>query len=139
MTEKYYNLYIASLNKSGNDTNYNYNLYLSNYNIKVQPDEIAYVNITGFQTLNSFYNINDKSKVFSIKITTPLLTNFTYYFELDTGNYDIYNFMTAINSLCSNYFTMSYNDKKNKWNYVNTQATGYLVYIKPNIYNYKYF
>ena len=64
MTEKYYNLYIASLNKSGNDTNYNYNLYLSNYNIKVQPDEIAYVNITGFQTLNSFYNINDNLKFF---------------------------------------------------------------------------
>lgn len=29
--------------------------------------------------------------------------------------------------------------KKNKWNYYSNQSIGYTVYIKPTIYNYKYF
>ena len=65
--EKIHNIYINSTNKTDEDTNYNYNLYLSNYNIKIEPDEDAYLNITGFQSLNSFYNINDNSKSFTIK------------------------------------------------------------------------
>ena len=92
MNEKYHNLYITSINKNGNDTSYNYNLYLSNYGIRIQQDEIAFINITGFQTLNSFYNINDNSKKFTVKIRTDQDITFTYSFELDTGNYDIYNF-----------------------------------------------
>ena len=82
---------------------------------------ICEFNITGFQTLNSFYNINDNSKKFTVKIQTDQGTTFTYSFELDTGNYDIYNFMSSVNTLCSAFFTMSYNEKKNKWNYTNNQ------------------
>ena len=66
--EKIHNIYINSTNKTGTDTNYNYNVYLSNYNIKIEQDEDAYLNITGFQSLNSFYNINDNSKSFCNKI-----------------------------------------------------------------------
>lgn len=139
MNEKYHNIYISSINKIGNSTNYNYNIYLSNYDIKILPDEIAYINITGFQTLNSFYNINDNSKSFTVKITTPANTNFTYNYELDTGNYDVYNFMNSVNNICSSHFTMNYNERKNKWNYISNQGTGYSVFIKPNIYNNKYF
>lgn len=139
MNEKYHNIYISSINKNGNNTNYNYNIYLSNYDIKILPDEVAFINITGFQTLNSFYNINDNSKSFIVKITSPSNTNFTYNFELDTGNYDIYNFMNSVNNICSSFFTINYNERKNKWNYTSNQGLGYLVYIKPNIYNYKYF
>jgi len=139
MNEKYHNLYISSINKTGNNPNYNYNIYLSNYDIKISPDEVAYINITGFQTLNSFYNINDNSKSFTVKITSPSNTNFTYNLELETGNYDIYNFMNSINNICNAYFTMNYNERKNKWNYYSNQTVGYTVYIKPTIYNYKYF
>jgi len=139
MTEQFHNLYITSINKSGNDTNYNYNLYFSNYGINISPDEEAYLHITTFQTLNSFYNINDNSKKFVVKVRTLQDIVFTYNFELDTGNYDIYNFMNAVNSLCSNYFTMNYNEKKNKWNYTSNQIIGISVYLIPNIYNAKYF
>ena len=139
MNEKYYNLYITSINKNGNDTSYNYNLYLSNYGIRIQQDEIAFINITGFQTLNSFYNINDNSKKFTVKIRTDQDMTFTYSFESDTGNYDIYNFMSSVNTLCSAFFTMSYNEKKNKWNYTSNQSINTTVYLIPNIYNAKYF
>ena len=63
-TQQIHNLYITSTNKLGNDTNYNYNLYLPSYGIKINDDEDAYLNITSFMSLNSFYNINDNSKSF---------------------------------------------------------------------------
>ena len=138
MTEKIHNLYISSTNKSGSDTNYNYNIYFSNYNIQIDADEDAYLNLTSFQSLNTFYNINTNSKAFSVKVRTDENINFTYNFNLDEGNYNVFDFMTAINILCANHFTIEYNEKKNKWNYkasyINNQ-----VYIKPSIYNYKYF
>ena len=64
--EKIHNLYITSVNKQGTDTNYNYNLYFSNYGIVIGQDEEAYLNIKTFQSMNSFYNINEKSKSFKI-------------------------------------------------------------------------
>lgn len=139
MTEQIHNLYISSTNKTGNDKNYNYNIYLSNYNINIKPDEEAYFSITSFQSLNSFYNINDDSKKFTIKVKTLQDITYTYNFELDTGNYDINSFMNAVNQLCSLYMTMTYNDKKNKWNFINNQVIGISVYLIPNIYNAKYF
>jgi len=137
--EQIHNIYITSTNKTGNDTNYNYNIFFSNYGINILPDEEAYLNITTFQSLNNFYNINDNSKKFAIKVRTDQDITITYNFELDTGNYDIYNFMSSVNSLCSNFFTMSYNEKKNKWNYTSNQPINITVYLIPNIYNCKYF
>lgn len=138
MTEQIHNLYISSTTKNGSDTNYNYNLYLSSYGIRIEEDQEAYLNITSFQTLNSFYNINDNSKTFTIKIINDMDMTFIYNFTLDTGNYDIYEFEKLVNNLCSQYFTITYNKNKNVWNYkandVNNQ-----VFIKPNQYNYKYF
>ena len=140
MSKKIHNLYITSSNKSGNDSNYNYNLYLSNYNIKIEPEEEAYININGFQSLNSFYNINDKSKNFTISVRTDQDMTFTYNMTLETGNYDIYEFQTMVNSLCSAYFTITYNKNKNKWNYVKEiSLLNALVRIIPNTYNASYF
>jgi hypothetical protein len=65
--DKIHNLYITSANnKAGND-NYNYNLYSKNYCIQIKEDEDAYLNITSFQTVNTFYNINPYSKTLKIK------------------------------------------------------------------------
>ena len=51
--EKIHNLYITSVNKQGTDTNYNYNLYFSNYGIVIGQDEEAYLNIKTFQSLKT--------------------------------------------------------------------------------------
>ena len=110
--EKIHNLYITSANKTGSDTNYNYNIYFSNYGINIASDEEAYLNITSFQSLNTFYNINSNSKSFSIKVTSDQDINFTYNFNIDDGNYNIYEFQEAINNLCSDHFTLEYNEKK---------------------------
>ena len=121
MGEKIYNLCITSQNKTSSDTNYNYNLYLSNYNINIQPDEDAYFNINTFQTLNSFYNINEKSNKFSIKVRTYQDVSFTYNFTIDDGNYNIYEFMNTINELAKDYINISYNEKKKQIQiYINT-------------------
>ena len=116
--EKIHNLYITSTHKQGSDTNYNYNVYLSSYGIKIADDEDAYLNITSFQSLNSFYNINDNSKSFIIKVKTDVDITFTYNLTLETGNYDIFEFENMVNNICSNYFTITYNKNKNKWNYI---------------------
>jgi len=139
MSEKIYNLYITSQNKTSSDTNYNYNLYLSNYNINIQPDEDAYFHLNTFQALNSFYNINEKSNKFSIKVRTDQDVSFTYNFLIDEGNYNIYEFMNIINELAKDYINISYNERKNKYRYTSTQTINNQVYIKPNKYNYKYF
>jgi len=136
--EKIHNLYITSVNKQGTDTNYNYNLYFSNYGIVIGQDEEAYLNIKTFQSLNSFYNINENSKSFKIKYSYGV-GNVFQEFEIDNGNYDIYDFMTAVNSLCSSFFTMEYNEKKNKWNYKKNVDITNAIYLIPNKYNYTYF
>jgi len=140
MTEQIHNLYITSANKNANEKNYNYNLYFSNYGIKINPDEEAFLNITSFQSLNTFYNINSLSCNFVVKVyNTTTQTNFQYNITIDDGNYDIYNFMTTVNQLCLNFFTMTYDEKKNKYKYTSNQSATQIIYIKPSIYNYKYF
>jgi hypothetical protein len=138
MTQQIHNLYITSTNKTGSDTNYNYNLYLPSYGIRITEDEDAYLNITSFQSLNSFYNINDNSKLFQVKIRTDMDVNFTYNITLETGNYDIFEFQEMVNNLCSNYFSMTYNKNKNVWNY-KAKDINYLTFIMPNAYNANYF
>jgi hypothetical protein len=137
--EQIHNLYITSTNKQGSDTNYNYNLYFSSYGINIAPDEDAYLHITSFQSLNTFYNINDNSKSFSVKIFDSEDIPFIFYFDLETGNYDIYEFQQAVNNLCSDYFTITYNANKNKWIYKVADKNYNELFIKPSKYNYKYF
>lgn len=139
MTEQIHNLYISSTHKQGNDSNYNYNLYLPSYGIRIAEDEDAYLNITSFQSLNSFYNINDNSKIFMVKIRTDMDVSFTYNIILDTGNFDIYEFQEMVNNLCSTYFTMIYNKNKNKWIYTSNQSINNQVFIMINAYNSSYF
>lgn len=136
--DKIHNLYITSqTNKNGN-TNFNYNLYFSHYGIQIQPDEEAYLNINSFQTLNTFYNINSYSKTFKLKVITSFDVTFTTVYNLEEGNYNIQEFQDMINQVCSTNLDISYNAKKNKWQYTNKVPTVEL-FIMPTKYNYKYF
>jgi len=139
MTEQIHNLYITSAtNKTGN-TNYNYNLYFSNYGIQINKDEDAYLNITSFQTLNTFYNINSYSKTFKIKVKTDMDINFTYNFILEEGNYNIEEFEKLINTTCIQYLEIKYNHHKNKWLYTSKEVINNEVSIMPTTFNSKYF
>ena len=139
--DRIHNLYITSqTNKTGN-TNYNYNLYFSSYGINIAPDEDAYLNITSFQTLNTFYNINDLSNTFKIKIIIDGVST-TYTSILENGNYNIEEFQNIITEEFNQYASITYDAKKNKWNYIKTMTpedTPYTFFIMPTIYNYKYF
>lgn len=139
--DKIFNIYINSTNKNSGDTNYNYKLFFSNYNIIIKPEEECYIYLKTFQTINTFYNINSKSQQISIIVNdnrtlveTPLI------FTIDVGNYNCYQFMEAVNNLCYEYFTMTYNDKQNTFTYTqNPTLVSKTVYIICNKYNYKYF
>lgn len=139
--DRIHNLYITSqTNKTGN-TNYNYNLYFSSYGINIKPDEDAYLNITSFQTLNTFYNINDLSNTFKIKIITNGIETI-YTSVLENGNYNIQEFQDIINEEFNTYASITYDAKKNKWNYIKTmlpEDVPYTFFIMPSSYNYKYF
>ena len=93
--DRIHNLYITSQNNKIGNTNYNYNLYFSSYGINIAPDEDAYLNITSFQTLNTFYNINDLSNTFKIKIITNGIETI-YTSVLENGNYNIQEFQDII-------------------------------------------
>jgi hypothetical protein len=141
--DRIHNLYISSqTNKAGN-TNYNYNLFFSSYGINISPDEEAYLNITSFQTLNTFYNINDLSNKFMIKYVHNTGHGGTTYqpFIIDNGNYNIQEFEDIINYLCEPFFTIKYDTKKNKWNYTRNPNANIHddIFIIPTEYNYKYF
>ena len=139
--EKIYNIYINSANKTGNTQNYDYKLYFSNYNIIINDDEECYIYLKNFQTLNTFYNINNKSKYFLVMREDNSSGLKLYYnFTLETGNYNCYEFAEAVNSKCSNYFSMTYDAKKNCFLYTqNPLIVAESIYIQPNQYNNKYF
>ena len=141
--DRIHNLYITSQNNKTGNTNYNYNLYFSSYGINIGTDEDAYLNITSFQTLNTFYNINDKSNSFIIKYvygTGQMMTTFQP-FIIENGNYNIQEFEDIINYLCEPFFTIKYDTKKNKWNYIRNPNANIQdsIYIIPTEHNYKYF
>ena len=141
MTEQIHNLYITSTNKNGSDTNYNYSIYFSNYGILIDTDEEAYLNITSFQSLNTFYNINNLSNTFKMKIIINGVST-TYTSILENGNYDIFEFQNIITEEFNEYASITYDKKKNKWNYIKTmtpEETPYTFFIMPTIHNYKYF
>lgn len=140
--EKIHNIYINSTNKTGGNTkNYDYKLYFTNYNISINHDEECYIYLKSFQTLNTFYNINDSSK----SITVVRENNFTqqanfYEYILPTGNYNCYEFAEVVNSLCSDHFTMSYNNKKNCYTFIqNPLLTNSTVALELNKNHAKYF
>ena len=137
--DRIHNLYITSQNNKTGNTNYNYNLYFSSYGINIAPDEDAYLNITSFQTLNTFYNINDLSNTFKIKIRTDMDVSFTYNFLLENGNYNIQEFQDTINTICASHINIQYDTKKNKWLYISKADINSEVWIMPTTYNSKYF
>ena len=141
MENKIFNIYINSTYKNNGDTNYDYKLFFSNYNIHINPDEECHIYLKSFQTINTFYNINSNSNTFSIIINeNRILQETPIVFTMDVGNYNCYEFMDAINNLASNYFTMSYNVKQNTFTYTQNPAlVDKTVYIICNQYNHKYF
>ncbi len=137
--DKIHNLYITSASNKAGNNNYNCNLYFSKYGIQTKEDEDAYLNITSFQTLNTFYKINSYSKTFKIKVKTDMDINFTYNFILEEGNYNIQEFQDLINTTCSQYLEINYNHYKNKWVYISKQTINNEVSIMPTTFNSKYF
>lgn len=140
--ERIHNIYINSTNKTGGNTkNYDYKLYFTNYNISIKQDEECYIYLKSFQTLNTFYNINDTSnRFYVVKQADITFTEEIFEYTLPTGNYNCYEFAEIVNSLCSSLFTMTYDNKKNCYSYVqNPLLIGFVVFLQPNKNNAKYF
>ena len=82
MENKIFNIYINSTYKNNGDTNYDYKLFFSNYNIRINPDEECIIYLKSFQTINTFYNINSNSNTFSIIINENRILQETQLFLL---------------------------------------------------------
>jgi hypothetical protein len=139
--ERIHNIYINSTSKAGNSKNYDYKLYFSSYNILVKPDEECFIYLKSFQTLNTFYNINDTSKSFYvIRQHNDTLAEEIFEFTLQTGNYNCFEFADVVNSLCKDHFTMTYDSKKNCYLYIqNPLLVDFIVFLQPSKNNAKYF
>lgn len=114
---KYRNLFINSANKTGDSTNYNYNLDIPEFNIKCDENENITLAITNFNTNNVFYNINESNNYFLFK-TLHNGTTTTSIFIIPVGNYDVYTLATAMDTLIIAQGHIAYVPLLNKFSFV---------------------
>jgi len=115
---KIYNLYINSANRDITDKTYDFNVYLEDANISVNPNEGLNVNVVSFHMLNSMYNVNQNAE----NNTFKLKNNFTHHqdvYHIPFGNYNVYTLMKELNTLMANKIVVTYNVATNSYTFTN--------------------
>jgi hypothetical protein len=125
---KVYNIYINSANRSSVDKSYDFNIYIDNNEINVNPNEGVNVNVVSFSLLNSMYNVNKYSGNNTFIITQDSTTHSTI--NIPYGNYSVYTFMDKLNELLSGKIKVSYNVATNTYTYTNITLQS--LSIEPN-------
>ena len=124
---KIYNLYINSANRDITDKTYDFNVYLEDANISVNPNEGLNVNVVSFHMLNSMYNVNQNAE----NNTFKLRNNFTHHqdvYHIPFGNYNVYTLMKELNTLMANKIVVSYNVATNSYTYTNITLVSYSIF-----------
>ena len=124
---KIYNLYINSANRDITDKTYDFNVYLEDGNISVNPNEGLNVNVVSFHMLNSMYNVNQNAE----NNTFKLRNNFTHHqdiYHIPFGNYNVYTLMKELNTLMANKIVVTYNVATNSYTYTNITLFSYSIF-----------
>lgn len=128
---KSFNLFINSANKTGNSTNFDYNLNIPEYNIKCKEDESISLAVVNFNTNNVFYNINESNNYFIFKTIQSGVTT-TSTLKLEIGNYDVYSLASAMDLLVAAEGHIAYVPLTNKFSFVKKNNDNTLVYFNIN-------
>jgi len=123
---KIYNLYINSANRDITDKTYDFNVYLEDANISVNPNEGLNVNVVSFHMLNSMYNVNQNAENNTFKLKNNLTNTETTY-TIPFGNYNVYTLMKELNTLLENKIVVSYNLATNSYTYKNISLVSYSI------------
>jgi hypothetical protein len=98
------------------------------------------LNVISFHIPNNFYNINELNDRFDVILKNDDDTIFgEHNFNITHGNYNVGTFRDYINRVCKDYFQMSYNVSRNRYNirsvYVNAERNRLYentsVFLKP--------
>lgn len=91
------------------------------------------INLVAFSCINSFNNTNQYNSTFRV-VKTNLNDSVLQVikFDIPYGNYNVYTFRDYINSVCSTYFTISYNAISNSYSILRTLVDS-TVKIKINM------
>lgn len=128
---KYRNLFINSYNKTGDSTNYNFNINIPEYNIKCEEDEEISLCITNFNTPNIFYNINNTNNYFLFKTIQSGVTTVSTL-TIPIGNYDVYTLTEAMDLLIVAEGHIAYVPLLNKMSFVKKNNDNTRVFFNIN-------
>ena len=133
MPNQTYHLFINSKNRLGNQTIYDFTVYLKNQ-IIVGRNQGININVMSFSMLNSMYNVNAtiQNNTFTLEerdVSNVLVSSTTI--TIPYGNYTAYTLRDALNGLLTNKISVVYNLATNSYTYTKTDATKRF-YIIPN-------
>jgi len=124
---KIYNLYINSANRDITDKTYDFNVYLEDANISVNPNEGLNVNVVSFHMLNSMYNVNQNAENNTFKLRNNFTNDQTTY-HIPFGNYNVYTLMKELNTLMANKIVVTYNVATNSYTFTNITLVSYSIF-----------
>lgn len=123
---KVYNIFINSANRRETETNYDFNVFLTNEDIIINPNEGLNVNVVSFHMLNSMYNINPNSANNNF-ILRDNAENIPTTMTIPYGNYNVFSLLKELNKLMENKVEVIYNIATNTYTYKNISSVSYSI------------
>ena len=89
--------------------------------LQLQPDEIFYLNVNGFYCFKNFYNCQTYyNSTFQLIYTDINHNNNTTTYNIQQGNFDVYQLLDNLNSLLLNDVVVAYNIITNTFTFTRT-------------------
>lgn len=123
---KVYNIFINSANRKATEKNYDFNVYLTNEDIIINPNEGLNVNVVSFHMLNSMYNVNPNSANNTFIIRNNF-ANIQTTIIIPYGNYNVYTLLKELNKLMENKIEVIYNIATNTYTFKNISSVSYSI------------
>lgn len=113
---KFVNVFITSKNRTNNETPSDWLLSFPSGMIYAKPGQNIRLNVISFHIPNNFYNINEHNNRFDIIVRDEAGNIFEEQnFNIKSGNYSVITFRNYINTICKDFFTMTYDTSRNTY------------------------
>ena len=91
--------------------------------LKLQQDEIFYLNVNGFYCFKNFYNCQTGyNSTFQLQYTDTNNNTTTTTYDIQQGNFDVYQLLDNLNALLANHVSVQYNGILNIFTFTRTST-----------------
>jgi hypothetical protein len=135
MPNTYHNIFISSKNRQANENVYDFVINFQTANISCNENQYMAINVVSFDMMNTMYNVNSNTKNNTFKLT---INSSDTIYTIPYGNYNVYTFMDAINTLLNGLIKLTYNPAQNSYTFSKTALDANNYYIDP-LNAYKFF